>query len=526
MSKRIFNALSWVGVALVAAAVAVQWRLPDYDRYARYAALAGLALVVLYVVSQWREIAAQFQKKNTRYGTIASVSVIIVLGLLIAVNYLSNRRNKRWDLTANRQYSLSDQSVKLLQGLKSPARLIVFDQEPNFDRFRTRLTEYAYNSPQVKVEYIDPDKTPVKAREYKVEQYGTIVVEYMGRTERITNNTEQDVTGALIKVINPQSKKVYFLSGHGEKDPANSERGGYSSIADSLKRDNYQFDKLVLAQQELPKDATVIAVAGPKTDLLPGEGDALKKYLAGGGHVLLMLDPPDNDAAMPVIDGLLKEWSIVPGNDVVVDVSGVGQLLGTDASVPVAAKYGTHPITTNFNVLTAYPLARSMTAAPGAPAGKAPQTFIETSPRSWAETNVKELRASGKVELNEKDGDKPGPVSIGVAVSAPVGDATKDPKAKPEGEDAAKPETRLVAIGDSDFATNATLGIQGNRDMFMNTVNWLAQQENLISIRPREPSDSRLTLTTNITSAIFWLSIFIIPAAVLGTGVASWWRRR
>src|SRR5689334_15513339 len=144
--KRILSALSWVGVVLVAGAVATQWKYPDYDRYARYAAIAGLVLVLLYVASEWRNIAAQFQKRNTRMGTMASASVLIVLGLLIFVNLTSNRYNKRWDLTENRQYSLSDQSVKLLKGLTSPVKLIVFDQETNFDRFRTRLTEYAYNS--------------------------------------------------------------------------------------------------------------------------------------------------------------------------------------------------------------------------------------------------------------------------------------------------------------------------------------------------------------------------------------------
>src|SRR5262245_31255906 len=205
-AKKIFSARSWVGVGLVAAGVLTrQFGPPEYDRYARYAAFAGLALVVLYVGSQWREIAASFRKRNTRLGTIASISVLIVLGLLVFANLISNRYNKRWDLTENKQYSLSDQSVKLLTGLKSPVKFVVFEKEQDFDRFRTRLAEYAYNSRQVQVEYIDPDKTPVKAREYKVEQYGTIVVEYMGRQERITNNTEQDVTGALIKVLNPQT---------------------------------------------------------------------------------------------------------------------------------------------------------------------------------------------------------------------------------------------------------------------------------------------------------------------------------
>jgi ABC-type uncharacterized transport system involved in gliding motility auxiliary subunit len=531
MVKRLLGVLSYVGMLLVFGALAVRFFKPEWDQYAVYAAWTGLALVVLYTLGQWRDIAEHFRHRQARYGALAGVGVLVVLGILVAVNYLSVRRNTRWDLTANKQYSLSDQTVKLLQGLTAPVKFYVFDQETNFDRFRPRLDSYAYSSKQVEVEYVDADRRPVQTKQYNVEAYGTVVLEYMGRTERVTSDSEQDLTNALIKLLNPSQRKVYFLSGHGEKDPSNSERGGYSSISDALKRDNYQFDKLILAQQELPADATLIVIAGPRTDLLPGEADMLKAYLAKGGHLLVMIDPPENDGApTPVLEGILKEWSIVAGNDVVVDASGVGQLLGTDASVPVAAKYSSHPITNGFSVLTAYPLARSITAETGGPSGRSPQTIIETSPRSWAETNVKELRASGKVEMDEKSGDKPGPISIGVAVSAPVAappaaDASKEKKPA-EGEDAPKPETRMVVVGDSDFATNAALGIQGNRDIFMNSVNWLAQQENLIAIRPRDAADRRITLTATAATGMFWISIVLIPAIVLGTGVFTWWRRR
>ncbi|HKE82760.1 MAG TPA: Gldg family protein [Vicinamibacterales bacterium] len=535
--KQVLSALSWVGVALVMGAVAVQWKYPDYNTYARYAAFAGLILVLVYVASQWREIAGQFKKRNTRLGTIASASVIIVLGILIAVNYLSTRRNKRWDLTENKQYSLSEQSVKLLQGISSPVKFIVFDQEPNFDRYRTRLTEYAYNSRQVQVEYVDPDKVPVKAKEYKIESYGTIVVDYMGRTERVTNNTEQDLTNALIKVINPQTKKVYFLSGHGEKDTGSSERAGYSGIVDALKRDNYQFDKLVLAQtNEIPKDATVLVIAGPRTDLLEQEVPIIDEYLnSRTGKLFVMIDPPDDfkqPQQMPRLTALLKEWGINATQSVVVDVSGRTQV----ATVPVAAPpYPSHAITNDFSLITMFPLTRAVLPETGAEK-RAGQSFVQTAARSWAETDFKELAAATSggnpsVLKPETDkGDIAGPVSIAVATevasNATPPDAPKDAKnAKPD-EKTPKPETRVAAIGNSAFATNSYLGVEGNRDLFMNTVNWLAQQESLISIRPRDASDRRLTLTANIRDAMFYLSIFVIPAVVLGTGVMTWWRRR
>ena len=138
-------------------------------------------------------------------------SVVVVLGILVAINYLSDRRNKRWDLTENKQYSLSEQSNKLLGSLTAPAKFMVFDQATNLERFRPRLDAYKYGSSQVQVDYVDVDKDPVKTKEYKVDTYGTIVVEYMGRTERVTTDAEQDITNALIKVVNPTAKKVYFL---------------------------------------------------------------------------------------------------------------------------------------------------------------------------------------------------------------------------------------------------------------------------------------------------------------------------
>jgi ABC-type uncharacterized transport system involved in gliding motility auxiliary subunit len=222
---------------------------------------------------------------------------------------------------------------------------------------------------------------------------------------------------------------------------------------------------------------------------------------------------------MPLLTGLLREWSIEPGNNIVIDASGVGRLFGADASVPVATSYPPHAITTGFDLLTAFPLARSMSAAEKPADGRTPQVVIETTPRSWAETD---LAAEGQVEMNADKGDKQGPVSIAVAVAVPAEAGAAEQK---EGE-TEKPETRIVAVGDSDFATNAALGIQGNADLFMNTVAWLAQQENLIAIRPKEAADRRLTVTADQMTVITWMSLAIVPALVLGAGVFAWWRRR
>jgi ABC-type uncharacterized transport system involved in gliding motility auxiliary subunit len=527
MVYKILNIVGWIGMGLVLAALVVS-RVPMFNRFEGYAtplAIAGLVGVLLYTASQWREVAQMFSRRQARYGTLTAVSTLVVLGILVAVNYIGARQNKRWDLTANKQFSLSDQSKNLIAKLDAPLEVKVFAQEPEFPRYQDRLKEYQYSSSKISTEYIDPDKKPTVAKQYQVQQYGTIVFNYKGRTERVTSDQEQDITNGIIKIVSGQQRKVYFTQGHGEKDTASSDRAGFGTITAALGRENYGTDKIVLAQAgSVPDDASVVIVAGPRVDFFPPEIDALKKYLEKAGKVMLMLDPPEKVDSAPLTNlvALAHDWGIDVGNDIVVDVSGMGRLLGTDASVPVAASYPSHPITQNFGYMTAYPFARSASPVSGGVNGHVAQTFVESGARSWAESDIKTLLTTGAVSLDETK-DKKGPVSIGAAVTAPATANTSTPAKPDEGP---KPESRVVVFGDSDFPSNSALGIQGNRDLFMNTVGWLSQQENLISIRPKEADDRRITLTATQQTNIVWLSWLVIPGCIFGTGIYSWWRRR
>lgn len=523
MLKRILGLLGWLGVILVLAAFSIRMLRPLWHWYT-YLALAGLVCTLLYILSQWREVARSLSGREARFGSLAVASSAVVLAILVGINYLAARRNVRWDLTAAQQFTLSDQTRKVLSELNRPVRAYVFDRAENFERFRARLDEYRYLSDQLTVEYIDVERRPAEARRFDVQMAGTVVFEYDGRVERVTSDGEQELTNGLIKVIQGRQSKVYFVRGHGEKAPDDSDRQGYSSIGSALISDNFVHEPLVLAQQnEVPADATVLIIAGPTTDLLAPEVEMLKTYLARGGKLLVLLDPPDKpgDPDLTNLIGLVREWGIDPGLNVVVDVSGIGQSIGTGPEVPIAAKYGSHPITLGFEVATLYPFARSVAANPSGASNRFAQTLIETSPNSWAETDIKELMTSGRVQRDTEKGDIAGPVSLGAAVSAGAGNAPEstDP-------DAPKPETRMVVIGDSDFATNRWLGISGNRDLFLNAVNWLAQQENLIAIRAKDPEDRRITLTADQDARIRLLTIFIIPGLILLAGFQAWWRRR
>src|SRR6266576_555870 len=301
MVNRILSLVGWLGTAMVFVAVAIRFGYPAKEQWAFYLAWAGLVCVLAYTLGQWREIARIFSRRQARYGTLAATSVLIVLGILVAINYIGAKQNKRWDLTVNKQFSLSDQTRNVLQKLDAPLNVMVFTKENDFQPFRDKLKEYEYASKKVVSEYIDPDKKPSVASQNQILAYGTILFKYKDRSERVTSDSEQDITTAIIKVVQGTTKKIYFTSGHGEKDATSSDRDGYKAIGDALGHENYTVDKLVLAQSgAVPDDASVVIVAGPKTDFFPNEIAALKNYLGKQGKLLLELDPLERVDSPPL----------------------------------------------------------------------------------------------------------------------------------------------------------------------------------------------------------------------------------
>jgi len=549
MIIKLFNVCGWLGVALVFVGVVTRFTVPSNQPLWWWLLVSGVTLVTIHTLSQWRDIAVFLGRRQTRYGAVATSGILLGLGVLVATNYILSRQNVRWDLTAAGQYSLSEQTRSVLESLDTPITVLVFAREEEFPRYRDKLGEYEYISPQVSVEYVDVDRNPIRARQYEVQSYGTIVFAHAGRIERVVSDSEQELTNALIKAIEGEEQTVYFVQGHGERNPESSDRDGYSALTEALQRDNLLVETIILAQtSEIPASATALIIAGPETDLLPVEANLVRRYLESGGKLMLLLDPPEtnDDPGHPNLMALTAEWGIDIGTDVVVDASGVGQLLGTDASVPVASSYPSHAITDEFNLLTAFPLTRSIRPVPGGINGRIAETFVETGAQSWAESDLSEL-TSGEVTLEEESGDLPGPVSIATAVSYIIDDLPSDDDSPAvdsenrtpsdgssstvsdtmnEDEVASPVEARLAVFGDSDFAANGAIGIQGNSDLALNTINWLAQQDALIAIRPREPEDRRITLTADQQTRINLIALLIIPGVVLGAGVYTWWNRR
>jgi ABC-type uncharacterized transport system involved in gliding motility auxiliary subunit len=280
-----------------------------------------------------------------------------------------------------------------------------------------------------------------------------------------------------------------------------------------------------MREKTVPKDCTVLVVGGPEKDLLPETTAAIRDFVKQGGKALVMVEAELKEP-YPNLVALLKEWNLEAGKDVVVDVSGMGQLFGFSELAPLAIEYPWHPITKDFRLPTLYGGARSVEAGKATAEGLTAQDLVKTSPQSWAESD---LGLKGAIKFDEGK-DRKGPISLAavatVRAPAPAPTPTPSPAASPAPEEPKPKEGRVVAIGDADFASNALLGFQGNQDFFLNVVAWLAEDADLISIRPKEPENQALFLSRQVQQNIAWVALVILPALFVFAGVLTWWRRR
>jgi ABC-type uncharacterized transport system involved in gliding motility auxiliary subunit len=489
--------------------------------------IAGAVLVVLHLILRWEDVSGLVGRRQMRYGANTFVLVLVVLAILGGINYVAARRAVRWDLTKGQRFSLSDQTTKVVSGLKDDVKITYFQKGRDLQRGQDRLKTYESLSPKIKVEFVDPVASPGKTQAYDVRgPWPILIVEKGTNKEKITNDSEQDITNALIKVTRDRKRTVCFAEGEGERDIEDSGDSGWSGAKAALGKNQYETKKVaLLREKKVPDDCTVFVIAGPANDLLPEEIDAVRSYVKGGGRLLAGVDP-ETKVAYPNLTGLLKEWNAVAGNDIVVDASGMGQLFGAGPLTPLALEYPYHEITKDFRVATAFHMARSMEAGKATIEGVTAQDLVKTSRDSWGETD---LDLKKRPEFTEGK-DKAGPVSLGVVVTvrgaAPAPTPAPSPAGSPAPEAPKPPEGKVAAFGDSDFASNALLGFQGNQDFFLNVVAWLSEDQDLISIRPREPEDQRLTVSRQTQQNVAIVALILLPGLFIVLGIATWWRRR
>jgi len=473
----------------------------------------GGALLLFYLVFNLKEVLAFITSRGALQTANAVVMCALVLGLLGFANYLAGKHTWRKDVTAAKQFSLSDQTKKVLGALQEDLRIAAFYQAGEQGRVMDQFKEYASVTPKFQYEFIDPDKKPDMAKRFGVTAYNTMVISYRGQDEKITTATEEDLTNAIIKVTRDKKKKIYFTTNHGEKAIDSEERLGMSAAQKSIKDKNYEIGSVSLIDTAgVPSDCSVLVIAGAQTPFLPPEIEKVKNYLNKGGAALFLLEPEP----APSFSEILAEYGVQADNDLIIDASGIGQLFGAGPDMPVVTAYSKHAITEKFgSFMTAYPSTRSLTLMSEKPSGVTTDAFANSSPNSWGETNMDELK-SGRVSPNVPP-DRRGPLPLAVAITKSTTDGSSTNGSS---------SSRLAVFGDSDFAANYLFGFQKNGDLFMNVVSWLAEEEDLIAIPPKNPEDRRISLDAASSKIIMLVSLFLLPLAAFGTAIAVYVKRR
>jgi ABC-type uncharacterized transport system involved in gliding motility auxiliary subunit len=466
-------------------------------------AIGALCLLASIVIG-FGGILRFFSKRSSQLGTNTTILSVAVLAILVIVNFVGFRHHKRFDLTTEKLYTLSDQTKQVVGGLQKDVTIVRFDKSPNA-ALDDQMAEYTSLSRHLKFQNIDPQQKPEVAQQYGATRMGDVILASGPRKEHLETGatSEEDITGAIIKVTQDKVKTVCFVTGHGEKSLTDDGEDGYSHLDAGLKKENYVTRTLNLVSENgVASDCSVVVIAGPTQQFFPQEAEMLNQYLAGSGKGLILVDPQTD----PKLGEIFQAWNTNVGDNVVIDSSGVGSLLGAGPAIPLVTTFGESPITKNFaRSMTFFPLARTVSIADKSKTDPQIVELLKTSPQSFTVPNLKQ--GQNKLTFNP---DTAGPLSLGVAASR-----------KAEGG-----EARVVVIGNSTFAANPYAGLQKNGDLFYNTIDWLAQDENLISIRPKSQTNRRVTLTQGQSSALTWLDLIILPGIVIFSGVYIWWKRR
>ena len=491
--------LAALGIFGVLAGLAVWLVQGDFGLVPRILIAAGVLLLGIYVALDPEDVWARL----TGRGALASgntlaigVAAIVILGLF---NVLGSRYTTKVDLTANKQFTLSDQSIKVAQSLPQPVKVTAFlmANDSRQQDFKTLLSDYANRSGgKISYEFIDPEARPGDAIAAGITATGTVVYQMGDKKQDSTGTTESDITTALVKLERP-GKKAYFLTGHGERTLDGTGPQDYGTVKMGLERDNFTTAPLnLITARAVPDDADEVVIGGPTNPLLSEEKDALKAYLDGGGKLLVLLGPNSKTD----LNDLLQPYQVAFNPTVVVDqANGLPQ----NPTVIVVNSYGNSPITRDLRDVTFFPVSSYITYP--STQGASATALAQSSDQSWANSNPQQIQ--------RQDSDAKGPLALSVSV-----DKTSD---------SGGPESRIVLFGSPDLISNNSLQqVPGNQTLFLNAANWVAEQDNLIDIRPPDTTPRTMVLTAPQMNLVAYSSFLFLPLAVLAVGAAVWWTRR
>ncbi|MCA1648067.1 MAG: GldG family protein [Chloroflexi bacterium] len=495
----IFGLLAGVGAWLVQG---------DFGLVPRILVAGGVLLLGIYVALDPEDVWSKATGRGALYSgntLVIAAAALVVLGL---VNVLGSRYQTKLDLTANKQFTLSDQSIKVVQALPQPVKVTAWltGSDTRKQDFQTLLTDYQNRSGgKLSYEFIDPEARPGDAIAAGITATGTIVYTMADKKQDSTGTTEKDVSTALVKLERPE-KKVYFTTGHGERTLDGTGAQDYATIKAGLERDNFTTAALnLVTARVVPDDAAEIVIAGPTNPFLAEEKDALKAYLDGGGKLIALVGPGSKSD----LNDLLQAYQVSFSGNLVIDPT---KGLPQDPRVVVVDSYTSHAITTGLRDLSFFPASTNITY-PTAAQGLSAVALAQSSDQSWANTNPQQIQ--------KQDSDAKGPLALAVAVDA--GASSSAASSPTTGTNSA----RVVLIGSPDLVSNNSLQqVPGNQTLFLNSANWVAQQDNLIDIRPPDTTQRTVVLTAPQMNLVAYSSFLFLPLAVLVAGAAVWWMRR
>lgn len=474
-------------------------------------AVLGLAMLAAYFVMHRAELRERNSRMNMVFASNFTLILVLVVGIVAAVNILGTKFSLRKDLTEAQSFSLSPQSISVVKNLKTELQIKAFfsDGNPRLPLLRNLVEIYRHYSDKVSLQVIDPYKDPTAVKGYDVTSDGTAVVISGKRNVPVIDPSEENLTNAIVKVTREKEKVVYFTQGHGEPDPDKTEELGYSAVRTGLENLSYKAQKLLLFQTgRVPDDAAVVVVAGAEKPFMEGELAALDEYVSKrNGRLFLMLEPQTGAEFQP----LLRKAGVQLDDGFVVETDLSSQVQSGSALAPVIGNYTEHVITRNFNYATFFPNVRSLSRVNPPPAGATVDMLAQTSPNSWGDLNLAETRAAGG-KLAYDPGEKRGPLDIAAAVEIMAGDPQK--------------KTRLVVVGDAHFAMNRYYNAAANNNFFNNCVSWLADEGDLIAISPRMTATRTIHLSESSSRLMFFYMLIILPLVVFLVGIGVWLYRR
>lgn len=451
------------------------------------------------------------KSRTTAFGVNSVVTALLVIAIVGVLDFLSSRYPYKIDLTKNKIHTLSDQTLKLVKGLKSPVKATLFAKIGQRETARPLLDNYKALSSRFEVEYVDPDREPMRVKEAGIKKYGTLHLQFGTRESNVDEVTEEKITNALLKLVRDKVPTLCAIIGHGERSFASTEADGFATVKKSLTEQSYETKDVNLLQEgKLPEVCDGIVILGPTKAFFPPEIKVLGDYLAGGGRALVALDINVKGAEFsPELVELLKNWYIKAESSMILDP--ISRQFGVDASAPIVATYSKeNPITKDLTIqnISVFPFLRPLSVLPGAPVSLKIQEIAKTTPNSLAVTDLKQI-ASGSVAVDPSK-NKAGPFDAVITVDGKQTDS-KAPR-----------NTRLVVFGTSNFANNNYSRYGSNSDLFLNSVGWVMEDENMISIRAKEEGASTLNMSQKQGVIIALLTILIIPLLIAVAGIVVW----